>query len=137
MSNEERGPTCGKGLAEHAAFPSKLAAVVASIADVLEMHTGALVVSDPNAKRELDAYLVLVNDHRRIAGELGALAARMAGHRDLPMGAHDETVLAAPGPREAFEHLVKLERDLAAFLAHRLKADEDMLRQMSALAPGP
>jgi hypothetical protein len=114
-------PTCGKGLAANAVLPAKLAELIAVTAEVLERHTKALDLTDPAAQEELDAYTELVRAHRAVAGELASLAQQMAGYRDLPMGRHDEAVMADPeGQAEAFQRLVAIERELLALLSASL-----------------
>ena len=123
-------PTCGKGLAENSALPAKLAELVESVSEVLEVHMEALDLSDAKSREERDAYLGLVADHRKIASELQATARRMAGYRDLPMGRHDPGAMAAPKPAEAFESFVEIEEELVTLLRRRLESDRAMLRQM-------
>ena len=57
-------PTCGKGLAEHSALPAKLAELIGSVADNLEIHMKALDPSDANAIKERDAYESLTRQKR-------------------------------------------------------------------------
>jgi hypothetical protein len=123
-------PTCGKGLAETAALPAKLAELVDSVAEVLEIHMEALDLSDAKSRQERDAYRELVGDQRKIAADLQATARRMAGDRDLPMGRHDESAMAGPKPVEAFERFVTIERELVTLLQKRLERDHAMLRSM-------
>ena len=123
-------PTCGKGLAENSALPAKLAQLVESVAEVLEVHMEALDLSDAKSRKERDAYLALVADHRKIASELQVTARRMAGYRDLPMGQHDPAAMAAPKPVEAFASFVEIEDELITLLRRRLESDRAMLRQM-------
>jgi hypothetical protein len=122
-------PTCGKGLAANAALPAKLAELTAATAAVLERHTKALDMTDPAAREEFDAYAALVRAHRTIAGELASLAQQMAGYRDLPMGRHDEAVMADPeGQAEAFQRFVAIERELLALLSVKVEEDEQLLQ---------
>jgi hypothetical protein len=105
--------------------------LVASTARVLEVHMKALDLTDENAKREYDAYRELASAHRRIAGELAGTAERMAGHRTLPMGRHDMTVMRSAPPRHAFAGFVKQEEALLALLETRLPQDKAMLAAMA------
>src|SRR5687767_13014003 len=100
-------PTCGKGLAENAALPTKLGDLVAALADVLEAHLPALDVTDATALAERDVYLDLVREHREAAVQLKAIGTQMAGYRDLPMGGHIETAMAAPRVRDAFQRFIR------------------------------
>jgi len=124
---KEEQPTCGKGLAEHSVVPAKMAEWLAAMADNLALHQKTLVSSDENTRRELDAYVRLTSAYRNIADRLRATAAEMAGYRDLPMGAHDETAFADPKFGEAFARFVQLERELLDLLRAALTRDEHML----------
>lgn len=126
----EDRPTCGKGLAEHSALPEKLGELMASVAEILEVHTEALDLTDENSRIEHAAYSELAESHRRIAAELTATAKRMADYRELPMGRHDEAAMSGPRPVEAFHDFVTLERELAALLRDRLEEDQAMLAEM-------
>src|SRR5688572_21862671 len=76
----------------------------------LETHTKALDLEDEDedAKQEYEAYVKLVEQHRRIATELHSLSEQMASYRRLPMGRHDLEALSAPETVDVFERLVKL-----------------------------
>jgi hypothetical protein len=128
MTENDEQPTCGKGLATNAVLPAKLAELTAAMAEVLERHTKALDMTDPAAREEFGAYAALVQAHRRIADELAALAQQMAGYRDLPMGRHDEAVMADPeGQAEAFRRLVAIERELLSLLTAKVEEGEQLL----------
>jgi transposase len=124
--------TCGKGLAEHSALPAKLAELIGSVADNLEIHMKALDLSDANAMKERDAYESLTRQHRQIASLLRATAAEMAGYRDLPMGRHDETAMSSPQLIDAFEALVSTRRETVELLQAMLKQEETMLAHARA-----
>src|SRR5262245_54144012 len=120
MAHDDQ-PTCGKGLAANAALPAKLAEVLAALAEVLGRHTRALDRNDPDGLAELDAYTSLERTHRGVASELVRLSEAMAGYRDLPMAAHDMTVMADPkGQAEAFQRFVAVERELLELLRAKL-----------------
>jgi calcineurin-like phosphoesterase family protein len=72
----------------------------------------------------------LAKEHRKIAALLQAIARRMAGYRDLPMGRHDRTAMSAPKALEAFEKFAKLEQELLALLQKKLEQDRKMLIEM-------
>jgi hypothetical protein len=121
-------PTCGKGLAANSALPAKLADLIAATAEVLERHMKALDLNDPDSRKEFDAYAKLARAHRDIVGELESLAGQMAGYRDLPMGRHDEKIMANPqGQAEAFERYVRIEEELFELLRARFERDEQLL----------
>lgn len=120
--------TCGKGLAAGGDLPDQFGRLLAAHAEVLERHTRAVDGNDPNRRREHKAYLDLVRRHRALASDLSALATQMRSYRDLPMAEHDLEVMMAPnGQMATFREFVDLERELAAYLAAHLRADEQML----------
>jgi hypothetical protein len=125
--------TCGQGLAANATLPAKLGELMASVAHVLETHTKALDLDDQNARREFDAYIELVEQHRRIAADLHALSDQMASYRDLPMAGHDLEALSAPEAVDVFEALVNLEQDLLSLLDQRLQEHRPLLGEMRDL----
>ncbi len=129
-------PTCGKGLAEHSALPSQLAELEDALAENLELHQTTLDVSDANARKELEAYVRLAEQHRGIAAQLRATAEEMAGCRDLPMGRHDERALADPRLIKAFAKFVKAEQELLAQLQRAIGRDQQMLAAFSGQERG-
>jgi hypothetical protein len=130
----EEPATCGQGLAHHATLPAKFEQVTSRVAQMLEVHVGALDGDDPNTRAERETYLELAAIHRRIGAELGALAERMEGLRDLPMGTHDVKVLLSKPALEAFEDLTRAERELKELLEGRLEEHQKMLIEMVAKA---
>ena len=130
-------PTCGKGLAEHSVLPGKMGEVIDALAENLEVHMGALDLMDENSRRERDAYTELAAEHREIAGRLRAVAGRMAGYRDLPMGRHDWEALAGPEVRAAFGRLVAREGELLALLQESVERHGKMLAGMGAHPGSP
>jgi hypothetical protein len=117
----------GKGLAEQAALPAKLGALMASVADNLELHMKALDLKDKNARKEYKAYANLAREHRSIAASLQAIAGEMEGYRDLAPGEHNEKVLSDPKILAAFEKFMMAERELIALLKTRMHRDTKML----------
>jgi hypothetical protein len=132
----EQQQTCGKGLAENAVLPARLAAVTDALADVLEAHVKALDVDDEHARLEQDAYTKLVDEHRDAAARLRAVAERMAGYRDLPMGVHDERAMTGPEPGAAFEAFVAMKEELRALLQEQGRRDQQLLGQMREATHG-
>jgi hypothetical protein len=120
-------PTCGQGLAAHAALPAKLGELIAATADNLEAHMPSLDRSDPAADREHAVYEELTSRHRTLAAQLEATAEAMAAQRELPMGRHDEQALAAPEAVAAFRRLVAVEEQLAKQLDEQLAMHRGML----------
>jgi hypothetical protein len=123
-------PTCGEGLAANAALPAKLAEVIASVASVLELHTKALDLGDENAREEYDAYVKLVERHRRTAAELRALGEQMVSYRDLPMARHNVEAMSTPEAADAFEQLVNVEHELWSLLHERAEQHRPLLREL-------
>ncbi|HEV8611358.1 MAG TPA: hypothetical protein VGS98_14980 [Thermoanaerobaculia bacterium] len=126
----EHAQTCGQGLAENSALPAKLGELTDAIAQILEIHMGALDLQDNDSRREHEAYRELASDHRRNAAELRETARRMASYRELPMGRHDTSVMASPRAFEAFEKFVTAEEELLSMLLARMEADRKMLSEM-------
>src|SRR5262249_27729520 len=108
--------TCGTGLAENSALPAKLSELISSLADNLETHIKALDLQDENARKERDAYEMLVRDNRRIADQLQTTANQMAGCRDLPMGSHDDDAMSDFAVFRAFERFVTVKQELVHLL---------------------
>jgi hypothetical protein len=124
------GQTCGKGLAENAVLPAALGRVTAAMAQVLELHMRALDLGDPNAAKEREAYAKLVEQQRVVAAELQAVANRMTGYGDLPMGGHDMAVMSDARSLAAFEGFVQARQELLALLQSTKEQDEKMLAAM-------
>ena len=120
--------TCGKGLAEHSVIPAKLGELIAALAENLELHMPALVMTDERSREEHHAYARLAAEHRAIAEQLTAVAAHMAGYRNLPMGPHDDKAMEDPKVMEAFGRYVKIERELIATLQKAVARDQELLR---------
>ncbi len=123
-------PTCGKGLAAHAPLPEKIGELTAAVAAVLEHHITSLDPTDPDSRRERDAYTALAGQHRQTAGLLAETARQMTGYANLPMGQHDEAVLSTPRAVALFATFVELEQELTTLLQQRLEVDREMLRMM-------
>jgi hypothetical protein len=127
--------TCGKGLAENAALPAKLAEVIDAVGDNLSEHMTALDPRDPAARIERDAYATLLTKHRDAAVQLRAIAEEMAGYRDLPMAPHYPEVMRDQKLRRAFERLVALEKDLRAYFDDRIEREDAMLASARPARP--
>ena len=108
--------TCGQGLAAHSALPAKLAELVVSMAENLELHLNALDLTDEDALREHRVYVKLAEGLRTSAAQLAAIGDEMAGHADLPMGRHDEEAMSTLEVIEAFERFVRVQQELADLL---------------------
>ena len=110
----DQQPTCGQGLADHAAFPARLADVLAAVAKNLELHLTALDPTDRRSRPEFDAYTALATEHRELESRLRALAVQMEGYRELPMATHNMAVMTGSNTRQAIEQLVEQEDGLAS-----------------------
>jgi hypothetical protein len=124
--------TCGKGLAEHARLPAKLAELIGAMAEILELHQKTLDRTDDHAREELDAYVSLAKKHRTLAAELRATAEEMAGYRDLPMARHDRKAMTDPKLAESFARFTKAEGELLDQLQTAVGRDRAMLAEMRA-----
>jgi hypothetical protein len=122
--------TCGRGLAENSVLPAQLAQVIETMADNLNVHMQALELDDEPAREEHAVYLRLVEEQRQAAGRLRAVAAEMAGARDLPMGRHDEQTMQSPEVGDAFRRFVTARRELLALLERMAEQDQQMLAAM-------
>jgi hypothetical protein len=130
MHTEDPGAaTCGRGLAGNAALPARLGNLAAAMAEVLEQHTRALDLADPDGRLELLAYASLARAYRDVANDLVGLAQQMAGYRDMPMAPHDLAVMTDPnGQAAAFQRVIAVERDLLELLRTKVEQDEAMVR---------
>ena len=124
-------PTCGKGLAEHSTLPAKLGALMAAMAEVLEIHMKALDLTDDNARKEHAVYRQLAKEQHSIAAQLQATALKMAACRSLPMARHDAKAMVGKEPVGAFKTFVALEQELIMLLQSRLEQDRQMLAMMA------
>jgi len=121
--------TCGKGLAEHSAFPAGFGDVLSAMAENLEVHLSTLDPADKTTQSERDAYSTVARAARRTAAQLHALAREMIEYRDLPMGRHDPAALSSPSVVEAFAKFVKLEQALSTLLSTSIERGRQMLSQ--------
>ena len=124
----EQQPTCGQGLAQHAALPLRFADVLGAVAENLELHLTALDPDDKGSRPELNAYVALVTQHRELESRLRALALQMEGCRDLPMAAHDMSVMTSPKMVHALERLAAQEESLATLLKESVEQYRQMLK---------
>jgi uncharacterized protein YndB with AHSA1/START domain len=122
-------PTCGIGVAQHAAIPAKLAYMFEGLAETLELHRRMLVTSDADARREDEVYRDLAERWRQIANLVRTAAATMSAQRALPMGPHDESAWGEPHMR-AFEQFVTGQSQVLALLRVAAERDERLLASM-------
>jgi hypothetical protein len=121
--------TCGKGLAEHAELPARLAEVTEAMAENLRVHLQALELDDGAAREEHAVYLRLVEEQRQAAGRLRAVAAEMAAARDLPMGRHDLQTMRSPEVGDAFQRFIAAKQGLADLLGRMAEEDRRLLAE--------
>jgi hypothetical protein len=122
-------PTCGIGLAEHAAIPARIAGMFEGLAETLELHRQMLVPDDPDARKEDEVYRDLAAQWQQVAELVAQAARQMAAQRDLPMGAHDQTVWGEAHLR-AFEKFVNGQLQVLALLRVAAERDQKMLTSM-------
>jgi hypothetical protein len=127
---DQQQQTCGRGLAEHAALPARLADVTEAMADNLQVHMTALELDDEPARQEHAVYLRLAEEQRQAAARLRSVAGEMAAARDLPMGRHDAQALASPEVGDAFQRFVKAKQELLVLLERMVEQDRRMLAEM-------
>jgi len=126
----EKQQTCGKGLAEHSVLPAKLAELITSIAKNLELHMETLDLTDPDSRREYNAYQKLVYEHREIADQLKETAVEMEGYGSLPMGKHDQKKLSNPVVINAFKKYTNLEQEVLMILNKQIEQDQEMIAEV-------
>lgn len=125
----EEAPTCGAGLAQHAAVPRRVAVYLAELAETLELHREMLILNDPASKVEDDVYRDLAASYRDVAAKLRDTAERMSAQRNLTMGAHDESKWTDKHMR-AFTRFVHEQGALVSVLRVAAARDEQMLTSM-------
>lgn len=122
--------TCGKGLAASAVLPERLGAVMAAMAEVLQIHMEALDPEDDDSRREHEAYRRVSQQLGQVASQLAALAREMAAYRDVPMGRHDMEAMNRPIVRESFAAFVGRKQELLTLLQETEESEREMLDQM-------
>jgi hypothetical protein len=124
----DQQPTCGQGLAQHAALPLSFADVIGAVAENLELHLTALDPNDKQSRPEFNAYGALATQHRELESRLRAIALQMEGYRDLPVAAHDMSVMTSPKLVRALERLVAQEESLTTLLVESVEQYQQMLK---------
>lgn len=119
--------TCGTGMAASAVLPTRMAEVVAAMADVLTRHTESLNPGEPAAEAEREAWLAIAAEQRQIARHLTASADRMEAQRELPLADHDMAALTSPDATSAFAHFVTAQERLSDLLTEQLVEYRSML----------
>ena len=129
---DEQPATCGEGSAVNAVVPERIAALLSTMANVLQNHTRALNVDNANARRERDTYERLVSDQRAIASSLSALVAAMRASRELPPAPHDEHVLADQRSIDVFGEFIAAEEEMLVLLQEGVSSHRTMLSAMGS-----
>lgn len=129
MAIEEQ-QTCGRGLADTAALPAKMAEVTGLLADILELHLPSLDLTDPLSQQEHVVYQQLLLGYREIATRMRETAQHMAAQRNLPMGRHDFQAAAGPRMAETFAQFVQRKHELLRLLQDGENADAQILAAM-------
>jgi uncharacterized protein YndB with AHSA1/START domain len=125
----DEAPTCGIGIAQHAAVPAQIGVMFEGLAETLELHRTMLKLDDPNARTEDDVYRELSASWTQIAVLVKQLAEKMSAQQDLPMGAHDETKWTEAHLR-AFAKFVKGQQGALSLLRAAAGRDEAILASM-------
>jgi len=136
LAPETRGveeTTCGRGLAQHAAIPAKIAVMFQGLAETLELHRPMLVLDDPKSRTEDEIYRDLAANWKEIAERVRKTAALMAAQHDLPMGAHDVGAWGEP-QLKAFEKFVDGQTQVLALLRVAAEHDKTLLSSMTKQA---
>lgn len=127
----DEAPTCGVGIAQHAAIPAAFAEMADGLAQTFELHRRMLRLEDAAARQEDDVYRELGETWARISGLVKEAAARMEAQTELPMGAHDESAWG-PEHAAAFEKFVRSQSHLLALLRIAAQSDEQALASIQA-----
>jgi uncharacterized protein YndB with AHSA1/START domain len=122
----DEAPTCGVGIAQHAAIPAAFAEMSDGLARTFALHRRMLRLEDDSSRQEDDVYRELGETWARIHVLVRDAAARMEAQRELPMAAHDQS---AWGPEHvaAFETFVNSQSHLLALLRIAAQRDEQAL----------
>jgi uncharacterized protein YndB with AHSA1/START domain len=127
----DEAPSCGEGVAQHAAIPATLGLMFEGLAETLALHRKMLDLDDENARKEDEVYSDLAARWTEIARQVRETAALMLAQRDLAMGAHDENAWG-PDNLEAFAKFVRAQGQALALLRVAQEHDERMLRSMQS-----
>ncbi|HZC13428.1 MAG TPA: hypothetical protein VE270_05335 [Thermoleophilaceae bacterium] len=128
--------TCGKGLAQHAVLPERIAELIAALAENLEVHMEALDLSDEEARIEHEAYSRLAAQRRQIAAQLEAVGQEMADQEELSMGRHDKAVMTSQRALDSLERFVGAQTELLHVLEQGVAREREMLSQMREASRG-
>ena len=127
----DEAPTCGVGVAQHAAIPGALGVMFEGLAETFALHRKMLALDDENARKEDEVYAQLAASWSEIARRVRDASALMLAQRELPMGKHDESAWGADNV-EAFAKLVRAQGRALALLRVAQEQDERMLRSMQS-----
>jgi uncharacterized protein YndB with AHSA1/START domain len=131
----DEAPTCGVGVAQHAAIVAAAGAMFEGLADTLALHRQMLRGDEPATRQEDGVYADLAERWSRIRTQVQEAAAFMEAQRDLPMAEHDESAWGDAHLR-AFDKFVTAQSHLFALLRVAVPRDEKMLASMRDPARG-
>lgn len=123
--------TCGTGMASNAILPTRMAEVMAALADVVTRHTESLDSDEVAGAAESEAWLAIATEHRQLARQLSAAADHMESQQDLPVANHDMSVLTSENAMSALEHYVAAQERLSELLRQQLSEFRTMLDSTS------
>jgi hypothetical protein len=101
--------------------------LIGAMAELLHNHIRSLVLDDAAVRAERAAYERLVKEQRAVAARLDDLASAMRSYRDLPMAAHEESVLSDRMSLDVFAAFVQAEESLLALLQKTAAEHRSML----------
>lgn len=130
----DQPPTCGVGVAHHAAVPAAAAVMFEGLSETLSLHRRMLRGDDAATRREDEVYRDLAERWERITSQLREAAAVMAAQRDLPMAEHDESAWGDDHVR-AFATFVRGQAHLLSLLRVTVPSDEQTLKSMQGPDP--
>jgi hypothetical protein len=123
--------TCGAGMAERAALPSKLGELMRALADVLAVHERALDGRDASAEKELVAYVRVEEAIREAVTQLESAATQLRACRNLPPAPHDMSIVGGAAAAGAFKSFVDVEEETIELLRTSLDQDRNLLQMMN------
>ena len=125
----DEAPTCGVGVAQHAAIVAAAGVMFEGLAETLSLHRQMLRGDDPATRQEDEVNRDLAQRWTQVATQVQEAASFMAAQRNLPMADHDERAWGEAHLR-AFETFVAAQSHLFALLRVAVPRDEQMLASM-------
>lgn len=119
----------GKVPADHSVLPARLGALMASVAEIIELHMKALDLKNKKARKEYKSYARLAKEHRDISLSLQGIAGELERFRKMAQGKANADALSDANILAAFEKFMKAEKKLIGLLQKR------MHRNLKTLSP--